>query len=79
MEVATDKIDTEVPSSHTGILIEILVLEGEVAEIGKPICIIQTNGEEQNDSPKTTQISEKLVQEILEIHDLKEKCETILK
>ena len=70
LEVATDKIDTEVPSSHTGILIEILVLEGEVAEIGKPICIIQTNGEEQNDSPKTTQISEKLVQEILEIQIL---------
>ncbi|MBC7408820.1 MAG: 2-oxo acid dehydrogenase subunit E2 [Arcicella sp.] len=70
LEVATDKIDTEVPSSHTGILIEILVLEGEVAEIGKPICIIQTNGEEQNDSPKTTQVSEKLVQEILEIQIL---------
>ena len=39
LEVATDKIDTEVPSSHSGILTEILIPEGEVAEIGKPICI----------------------------------------
>lgn len=70
LEVATDKIDTEVPSSHTGILTEILVLEGEVAEIGKPICIIQTSGEEQNSLPKTTQVTENLAQEILEIQTL---------
>ena len=67
LEVATDKIDTEVPSSHAGILTEILVKEGEVAEIGKPICIIQTDGEDGFDLPKPTQISEKLTQEIEEI------------
>lgn len=42
LEVATDKIDTEVPSSHAGVLKEILVQEGDVAEIGKPICILET-------------------------------------
>lgn len=67
LEVATDKIDTEVPASHTGILTEIFVKEGEVAEIGKPICIIQTDGEEQNNLSKSTQISEKLTIEIEEI------------
>jgi len=70
LEVATDKIDTEVPSSHTGILTEILVPEGEVAKIGKPICIIQTDGEEQNIQPNPSKIPEKLVQEILEIQTL---------
>ena len=67
LEVATDKIDTEVPSSHSGILAEILVKEGDVAEIGKPICIIQTNGEEPIISPKSIEISEKLTIEIEEI------------
>ena len=67
LEVATDKIDTEVPSSHSGILTEILVPEGEVAEIGKPICVIQTDGEATVDSPKPNQVSEKLTQEIEEI------------
>lgn len=42
LEVATDKVDTEVPSTVTGILREILVKEGEVAVIGKPICRIET-------------------------------------
>lgn len=51
LEVATDKVDTEVPSTHSGILKEILVKEGEIAVIGKPICRLETtvsieNGEE---------------------------------
>lgn len=64
LEVATDKIDTEVPSSHAGILTEILVPEGEVAEIGKPICIIQAEGEETNNLPKPVEVSNKLESEI---------------
>ncbi len=43
LEVATDKIDTEIGSSHTGVLKEILVNKGEIAVIGKPICIIETD------------------------------------
>jgi len=70
LEVATDKIDTEVPSSHTGILTEILVPEGEIAEIGKPICIISTEGVEQNNVPKTEEFEAKLSLEILEIQSL---------
>lgn len=74
LEVATDKIDTEVPSSHTGILTQLLVNEGEVAEIGKPICLIQTdNSDFQTDIRKDTdltnvdQVSEKITTEIEEI------------
>jgi 2-oxoglutarate dehydrogenase E2 component (dihydrolipoamide succinyltransferase) len=70
LEVATDKIDTEVPSSHAGILTEILVPEGEVAEIGKPICIIQAEGEEVNNLPKPVEVSNKLETEIEEIRTL---------
>ncbi|MEY4541595.1 MAG: hypothetical protein RLZZ306_3352 [Bacteroidota bacterium] len=55
------------PASHTGILTQILVSEGEVAEIGKPICTIQTDSDEQNNLPKPNIISEKLTQEIEEI------------
>ena len=42
VEVATDKIDTEVGASHGGILKEILVKKGEIAQIGKPICLIES-------------------------------------
>ncbi|MDQ1088950.1 dihydrolipoamide acetyltransferase family protein [Siphonobacter sp. SORGH_AS_1065] len=42
LEVATDKVDTEIPSTHTGILKEILIQEGQVAVIGKPICRMES-------------------------------------
>jgi 2-oxoglutarate dehydrogenase E2 component (dihydrolipoamide succinyltransferase) len=70
LEVATDKIDTEVPSSNSGVLTQILVGEGEVAEIGKPICLIEASSEVQNDLPKVGQVSEKIEQEIVEIQNL---------
>src|SRR5688500_18255875 len=50
LEVATDKVDTEVPSTHAGFLTEILAKEGEVIKVGKAIAIITTDGEE----PKTS-------------------------
>lgn len=34
LEVATDKVDTEVPSPYSGVLEELLVKEGDVVEIG---------------------------------------------
>lgn len=43
LEVATDKVDTEVPSTHAGVLKEILAKEGEVVKVGKPIAIITTD------------------------------------
>ena len=43
LEVATDKVDTEVPSTHGGILKEILAREGEVIKVGKPIAVIATD------------------------------------
>ncbi len=46
LEVATDKVDTEVPSTHGGILKEILAKQGEVVPIGKAIAIISTEGDE---------------------------------
>lgn len=47
LEVATDKVDTEIPASHEGVLKEILAGEGEVVEVGKPIAIISTEGDDQ--------------------------------
>ncbi|GAA4440239.1 dihydrolipoamide acetyltransferase family protein [Pontibacter saemangeumensis] len=46
LEVATDKVDTEVPALEGGVLQEILVKEGDVVAVGAPIALIATNGEE---------------------------------
>ncbi|MBD2700444.1 2-oxo acid dehydrogenase subunit E2 [Spirosoma sp. BT702] len=42
LEVATDKVDTEVPASESGILKEILVNDGDVVAVGAPIARIET-------------------------------------
>ncbi len=55
LEVATDKVDTEVPCTHGGIVTEILAKEGEVVKVGKTIAIITTEGLEgkPTESPET--------------------------
>lgn len=42
LEVATDKVDTEVPAVFGGILKEILAQKGDVVQVGKAIAIIET-------------------------------------
>ncbi len=42
LEVATDKIDTEVPSPVAGYLKTIIIPSGQVASVGKTICTIDT-------------------------------------
>lgn len=49
LEVATDKVDTEVPATHAGVLKKILAKEGEIIEVGKPIAIIEVKEDESDD------------------------------
>ena len=46
LEIATDKVDSEVPSPVDGVIQEILFAENDTVEIGKVIAIIATEGEE---------------------------------
>jgi 2-oxoglutarate dehydrogenase E2 component (dihydrolipoamide succinyltransferase) len=45
LEIATDKVDSEIPSPVTGILTRIIVPEGGVPNIGDVIAEIETNSE----------------------------------
>ncbi|GMQ29917.1 dihydrolipoamide acetyltransferase family protein [Algoriphagus confluentis] len=53
LEVATDKVDTEVPATHGGVLKKILAKEGDVVAVGAPIAIIETNQEVEASAPKS--------------------------
>lgn len=52
VEIATDKVDSEVPAPQAGTILEILVPEGEVAQVGQAIAIIGGEGE---DAPSTSE------------------------
>jgi len=47
LEVATDKVDTEVPAIQGGILTQILAKEGDVIPVGQAIAIIDTSNASQ--------------------------------
>lgn len=55
LEVATDKVDTEVPATHGGVLKKILAKEGDVIAVGAPIAIIEIEGEES--ASTTTEVT----------------------
>ncbi len=45
LEIATDKVDTELPSTAAGILVKRLYNEGDIVQVGKAIAIISTGGD----------------------------------
>lgn len=64
LEVATDKVDTEVPATHAGILKKILAKEGDVIAVGAPIAIIETaseNGTVTSPKSEPEQAKEELI------------------
>lgn len=50
LEIATDKVDSEVPSPTAGVIAEIFFKENDVVPVGKAIAVIATEGE--NVAPK---------------------------
>lgn len=44
VEIATDKVDSEVPSPGDGVIAKILIQEGEVAQVGQAIAVISSDG-----------------------------------
>jgi pyruvate/2-oxoglutarate dehydrogenase complex dihydrolipoamide acyltransferase (E2) component len=43
-EVSTDKVDSEVPSPSAGVLTQILVNEGETADVGTVLAVVSADG-----------------------------------
>jgi len=51
LEVSTDKVDSEIPSPFGGVLLEILVPEGETVEVGTELARIGAAGESGGAEP----------------------------
>lgn len=57
VEIATDKVDSDVPTPVSGKIVKILKQKDEVAKIGEPIAILETEGEASEDAPQDTESS----------------------
>ena len=59
LEIATDKVDSEVPSEVDGVLKEKKFEVDDVIEVGQTIAIIETEGEEVAEDDDTDEVDEK--------------------
>ena len=68
LEIATDKVDSEVPSEVSGTLNEILFQVNDVVQVGQTIAYIETEGGVVVDAPKeeTTQANIQAVEKTFE-------------
>ena len=51
IEIATDKVDSEVPSTHEGKLVEMLFQADDVVQVGQPFAILETDEDDQEETP----------------------------
>jgi 2-oxoglutarate dehydrogenase E2 component (dihydrolipoamide succinyltransferase) len=69
LEIATDKVDSEVPSEVSGTLTEILFQVNDVVKVGQTIAIIETEGGASTPAPvaeaKTESTSTPAVEEVI--------------
>lgn len=77
VEIATDKVDSEVPSEVEGTLIEVLFQKDAIVTVGETIAIIEIESEDSN-SEVVTVVTEKnstnLPEEVIEVAKTMEKA-----
>ena len=67
VEIATDKVDSDVPTPVSGKIVKILVEKDQVAKMGEPIAILEIQGEETADAqPEADKKEEENKEEIVE-------------
>ena len=59
LEIATDKVDTEIPSPVEGILIKVLFKENDIVPVGKVIAVIDMEGGAKNKPEQAEKAEEK--------------------
>ena len=77
VEIATDKVDSEVPSEVEGTLVEILFEKDTVVGVGETIAIIETDGDNDsnsNNNASTSEVEKSKTPEIQEVEKTIEKA-----
>ena len=69
IEIATDKVDSEVPSTHEGRLVEQLFQADDIVKVGEVFAVLETEGEDETSTP-TPEVVEK-------VEEKKEETEVI--
>ena len=76
VEIATDKVDSEVPSEVEGKLVEILFEQDTVVAVGQTIAIIETDGNEETPI-QTLEEKEEIVEQVEQVQQTIEAASVI--
>jgi 2-oxoglutarate dehydrogenase E2 component (dihydrolipoamide succinyltransferase) len=68
LEIATDKVDSEIPSEVSGVLSEILFNIDDIVKVGQTIAIIETEGG-VSESPKQESSKQEIVAEVAAVQE----------
>lgn len=71
LEIATDKVDSEVPSEVSGVLVEKLFQKDDLVQVGQTIAIIETGGDSTNSN------TDKVVENPIVVAELEKTIETV--
>ena len=63
-EVSTDKVDSDVPSTTTGKIIEFRFNEGDEIKIGEVFALIEPSESQQQSAQKTENVEEKKIETV---------------
>ena len=67
LEIATDKVDTDVPCEVEGVLRERLFEEGDVVKVGQVIAIIDTDADVVDVDPEEEEVKQEIEDSVVEI------------
>lgn len=73
IEIATDKVDTEIPSPKKGKLVKLLSNEGDVIKVGDTIAIISTDGETFENNNDYTIEKKEIQSNTIQIEEIKKE------
>lgn len=59
LEIATDKVDSEIPAPQSGKIAKLLFSEGETAQVGDVVAILLTEEEELSEEPSAEPLDDK--------------------
>lgn len=64
LEIATDKVDSEVPAPSSGTIAKVLFSEGDVVKVGEVIAILSTSSDVQSEAKATSKAEEQNVAQV---------------
>ncbi len=79
VEIATDKVDSEIPSPVEGKLVELLYKEGDIVAVGKVIALVETEDDDTSENEDSDIVKDIVVEKLdvdasksAKIEDIKE-------